>query len=157
MTIEQALSIAYAQLNRRERTVHEIRAALVRRGAEPEVVESAVLELVDQGYLDDARFAQLFVQDKRVLEQWGSARIRRALLDRGVSAELVDAALGDGSDSSDELDQALNLLQRRFPAPLVDRRGRERALGVLLRKGYEYELAVNALAAHRHQAGTASE
>ena len=47
-----------------------------------------------------------------------------------------------------ELDRALELLRRRFPTPPEDRRERERALGVLLRKGYESELALDALAAH---------
>ncbi len=40
----------------------------------------------EQGYLDDARFARMFVADKRELEQWGRERIRRGLLARGSSA-----------------------------------------------------------------------
>ena len=47
-----------------------------------------------------------------------------------------------------ELDRALALLRRRFPSPPRDRRERDRALGVLIRKGYDSELALDALAAH---------
>jgi regulatory protein len=39
-------------------------------------------------------------------------------------------------------------LRRRFPEPPEDRRERNRALGMLMRKGYESELALDALAAY---------
>ena len=117
--------------------------------------------LGEQGFLDDPRFARLFVADKRTLEQWGSERIRRGLLSRGIDRHLADAALAEevgGSSSlsddegvggpSSELDRALALLRRRFPQPPEDRRDRNRALGMLMRKGYESELALDALAAY---------
>jgi SOS response regulatory protein OraA/RecX len=44
------------------------------------------------------------------------------------------------------------LLRRRFPDPPRERRERERALSMLLRKGYESELALDALAAHSRAA-----
>ena len=146
-----------------------MRAHLGRPDADPEDVDGAVATLVEQGYLDDERFARLFVQDKRELEAWGSDRIRRTLLARGVDADLVEDALAEpragagtaggrgGPSAGDEpgragatgeLDRALALLHRRFPTPPADRRERERALGVLLRKGYDTDLALEAIAAH---------
>ncbi|MGH2929282.1 MAG: regulatory protein RecX, partial [Solirubrobacteraceae bacterium] len=105
-----------------------------------------------QRLLDDERFARLFVSDKRELEQWGSERIRRGLEARGIDRRLAETALsavnGDRAEPETELHRALALLRRRFPAPPEDRRTRERALGMLLRKGYETELALDALAAH---------
>jgi regulatory protein len=151
--VEQALGIAYRYLNRRESTEAEMRARFARAGVEPPDAEQAIGVLVEQGYLDDARFARLFAQDKRELEQWGSERIRQALLGHGVPSDLADDALiahagelGDGSES--EIDRALAVLRRRFPSPIADRRERERALGMLLRKGYDSELALDAIAAH---------
>ncbi|MGH2886826.1 MAG: hypothetical protein ACRDPA_29725, partial [Solirubrobacteraceae bacterium] len=55
---------------------------------------------------------------------------------------------GAGDEEETELDRALAVLRRRFPTPPADRRDRERAFGVLVRKGYESELALDALAAH---------
>jgi len=147
-----------------------MRAHLGRTGATPEDVECVIATLVEQGYLDDERFARLFVQDKRALEEWGSDRIRRALVARGVDSDLIAQALtedhagagtdglgaggdglgagGDGPDGGGEMDRALALLRRRFPSPAGDRRQRERALGVLLRKGYDADLALEAITAH---------
>jgi regulatory protein len=153
--LQKALDLAYAYLNPRDRTVSEVRQRLQRRGVSDEVTERVIEILGEQGFLDDGRFARLFVADKRTLEQWGSERIRRGLLSRGVDRRLVDAALAEEPATTDdheepesELDRALALLRRRFPDPPEDRRDRNRALGMLLRKGYDSELALDALAAY---------
>jgi regulatory protein len=152
--LQRALELAYRDLNRRERTVHEVRNRLESKGTEAVVVDEAVAVLAEQGAVDDARFARLFVQDKRELEQWGAERIRRGLLARGVDRELIAEALVERGEVDDEeppeteLDRALGLLRRRFSAPPRDRRERDRALGVLIRKGYDPELALDALAAY---------
>jgi regulatory protein len=157
--LQRALDLGYAYLNRRERTVAEVRTELERKGVSPELIDRAVQTFAEQGFLDDERFARLFVSDKRELEQWGSERIRRGLLARGVDRQLAERALtpGAGGDPSGdeeptELDRALEILRRRFSAPPRERRERERALGVLLRKGYESELALDALSAYGHEA-----
>ncbi|MCA1696275.1 MAG: RecX family transcriptional regulator [Actinobacteria bacterium] len=146
--LQRALELAYRYLNRRERTEAEVRQRLERDDLGSATVEAAISTLNEQGYLDDSRFARLFTEDKRQLEQWGSDRIRRSLRQRGIDPELIETALGEPTARS-ELEQALELLRRRFSQPPADRRERDRALGVLLRKGYEMELALAALAAYR--------
>jgi len=152
--LQKALDLAYAYVNPRDRTVSEVRQRLARRGVSDDLAEEAVQILGEQGFLDDTRFARLFVADKRTLEEWGSERIRRGLLSRGIDRHLVDEAVAEAADADpgeepqSELDRALALLRRRFPEPPQDRRDRNRALGILLRKGYESELALDALAAY---------
>ena len=114
-----------------------------RRGFDAGPIDRAIETLCEQGYLDDARFARLFAQDRRALEQWGSDRIRLTLSARGIDRELIEGALPDG-----ELDCAVAVLRRRFAIPPRDRRERDRALGVLLRKGYGQELALEALSTY---------
>jgi regulatory protein len=151
---EHALGIALAYLNRRDRTVAEVSRQLERAGVDQGTIAETVATLSDQGFLDDARFARLFADDKRRLEHWGSERIERGLLSRGVDRELVHSALAEMTAGS-ELDLALALLRRRFPSAPENRRDRDRALGVLLRKGYGSELALDALAAHSRDAEAA--
>ena len=105
------------------------------------------------------------MSDKRELERWGAERIRRGLSARGIDRAIAEQTLAATPDAVDlanldspraehcdgrggELARALELLRRRFPDPPQERRDRNRALGMLLRKGYEQELAIDALNAH---------
>lgn len=135
-------------MGRRDRTLAEMHAHLATRGV-PEVAAAAAIDtLSEQGYLDDARFAARFAADRRSLDSWGAQRIERRLRELGVAGELVAGALAElGPDT--ELQAALDLLERRFPEPPSDDRGRNRALGLLVRRGYELELAHDALRLHR--------
>jgi regulatory protein len=126
--------------------VAELRTCLERKRVEPEAIDHAVGELTAAGYLDDARFAQRYAEDRRNLDSWGSERIERKLRDAGVPPVHIEAALG--TQSADEaLDTAVALLRRRFPSPPDDDRGRDRALGLLVRRGYGLETAYDAVRA----------
>ncbi len=146
----RAIQIAYRFLNKRERTVAEMRDRLEREDDIGQAeIEAAIDELVGFGYLDDARYARVFAEDKRTLEQWGSERITRTLRERGVDRGLIAAALeqlGEAAEES-EFDRALQLLTQRFPLGPAEPRDRDRAFGVLVRKGYDTEVAADAIRA----------
>jgi regulatory protein len=144
--LEHALGLAYRHLGKRDRTVAQVRRHLAGRDVQEPVIDDAVDELVRLGYLDDERFARTFAEDRRALDGWGPERIERALLAAGVDGELVEAAVA-ARDTGDELDAALALLQRRCREIPTSERERERALGILVRKGYDLELAYDAVRA----------
>jgi len=127
----------------RERTVAELRAYLERKRVEPAAIDSAVAELTVAGLLDDAGYARRFAEDKRELQRWGSERIERDLRRRGIAPELIQSVLG-ATQRSAELDSAVSLLRERFGAPRDDRE-RDRAWRLLVRRGYERELAYEAV------------
>ena len=116
---------------------------LRQRGVEPEQVEVVVDHLASSGALDDVEFARRFAEDKRELQSWGSERIRTALLERGVAPSDVDEGLG-GVDAESELERAASLLRERA-APLAEPSDRQRALGLLARRGYDADLAYEAI------------
>jgi regulatory protein len=142
--LEHARAVAWRALNRRDRTELELRGILAEKRVGPEEANVVVGELLDGGFVDDASYAQRFADDRRRLDAWGSSRIERRLRELGVAAEHIAAAVGDqGHD--DELEAALALVRRRFPTVPATPRERDRALGMLVRKGYELELAYDAL------------
>src|SRR5919108_3263717 len=148
---ERAIDLAYRAVSARDRTVSELRTFLECKRVEPAAIEAAVAALSDAGYLDDARYAHRFAEDKRTLERWGSERIARELHRRGVDPERIDAALRE-HDRTDELDLALRLLAQRMPEPPRDDRERDRAWRLLVRRGYEPDLAYEAVRAHGRRA-----
>jgi regulatory protein len=144
--LQHALDLAFRYLGQRDRTVLELRRCLEGKRVEPAVIEQVLAQLGERGYLDDARFARQFAQDKRLLEEWGADRIERRLAVLGVPPEIVREAVG-ARNRDGELDAALALLRRRFPALGAEPREQQRAFGVLVRKGYDTELAWDAIRA----------
>ncbi len=142
--LEHARAFAWRALNRRERTELELRGILAEKRVAPEDAAVVVGELLDGGFLDDAGFAERFADDRRRLDAWGSERIARRLRELGVASEHIAAAVGE-QDRDDELEAAVALLRRRVPTVPATPRERDRALGMLVRKGYELELAYDAL------------
>jgi regulatory protein len=145
--LQHARDVAWAALNRREHTSAELRRQLERKRVEPELVAAVLDELTSGGWVDDAAYARRFAEDRRHLDGWGADRIARRLRALGVDPAHVEAAVA-ARGPADELAAALELLRRRFPSPPQDPRERNRALGVLVRKGYELELALDAVRRH---------
>jgi regulatory protein len=131
--------------------VAEVRTRLEAEHVEADVIDAAVAELEGQGHLDDARYAQRFAEDRRTIDAWGPERIERRLLAVGVEPALISAALGERG-ATEELEAAVAVLRRRFPRAPSDDRDRDRALGLLVRKGYDLELAYDAVRAYERDA-----
>ena len=73
--VERARALAWRALNKRDRTVDEVGGMLLGKRVEPSMADQVVTELIELGYLDDARYAQRFAEDRRRLDAWGSDRI----------------------------------------------------------------------------------
>ena len=144
--LQRSLDLAYRFLGRRDRTVAEVRRHLAAKEVDEASIEAAVAELEEQGYLGDARYALRFAEDRRALDGWGGERIERRLQAAGAPAEHVAAALAT-QDPEGELEAAVELLRRRLAEPPRSDRDRERALASLVRKGYELDLAYDAVRA----------
>jgi regulatory protein len=145
--IESARVLAWRALDRRDRTVDEMGGILLGKRVEPWVADQVVSELIELGYLDDARYAVRFAEDRRRLDAWGSERIARRLRELGVDREHIEVAVA-AQDPEDEMAAALELLRRRCPQPPESRAERDRALGILVRRGYAPDLAFDALRRH---------
>jgi regulatory protein len=146
--LQHALDLSYRYLGFRDRTVLEVRRHLEAKRVEPDTIEQTVAELLEQGYLDDARFAQRFVEDRRALDHWGNERIERKLLASGIDPEITTTALAAGDATESQFDAALATLKRRFHVPPETPKDRDRALSFLVRKGYELETAYDAIRAY---------
>jgi regulatory protein len=143
MTETDPLALALTALGRRERSRSELAEWLAKRGVDAVELEATLASLEDLGELDDARFARRYAEDKRELRGWGPERIRATLASRGLAPEQIESALGaEGRD--DQLQRAMDLLERRDDPP-VDERSRSRALAYLARRGYDSELAYDAV------------
>jgi regulatory protein len=139
----EAFELAVGAISRKERTVAELRAWLAARDVEAGEVDEAIERLTAIGELDDERFARRYAEDKRELRGWGPDRIREALVERGIERGLAEAAAG-GDGPAEQAERAAALLRGRG-AELGSEAGRGRALAYLARRGYDYEVAYQAV------------
>jgi regulatory protein len=144
--LDDALGRCYRHLAGREHSVAELRKRLERARLAPAIVDEALAIVSEQGYLNDARYARLLAEDRRNIDGWGVQRIRARLETAGIDAELIDDTLA-GWDHASELAAAAALLERRCPQPPADDRERQRAFGILIRAGFDSELAYEAIRA----------
>ncbi|HET6830424.1 MAG TPA: regulatory protein RecX [Solirubrobacterales bacterium] len=140
--VQDALSRALATLRRRERTAAELHRWLRDRGCTEEIADAAVAELAEIGEVDDERFAYAYAADKRELAGWGAHRIATALRERGIGDALAERAAAEPRD--DEIERAVGIVLSK-EGDLGDDRARARALAHLTRRGYEHELAYEAV------------
>ena len=106
--VERARGLAWRSLNKRDRTVNELGGMLLGKRVEPTVADQVVTELIQLGYLNDARYAERFAEDRRRLDAWGSDRIARRLRELGVDQESIEAAVA-AQDPEEELAAAQEL------------------------------------------------
>jgi regulatory protein len=91
-------------LTAREHSVQELRLKLEKRGYQPELIEQALDALQASSLLNDARFTEVFV-DNRIRKGQGPLRIRSGLREKGVGEQLIEECLRPYAD------QWLSLLQ----------------------------------------------
>lgn len=125
-----------------------MKTKLERKGIEPGAATVALEEVAGSGYLDDADYARRFAEDRRRLDHWASERIAGELARRGVAPDLVaEAVAGYGGEEELEAAKAF-LVDRLGDDPPADDRARNRALGLLVRRGYQSDVAYEAVRRH---------
>jgi len=133
----------------RRRLHQKIQLSAKVHGTDPEegaaAVERLIARFTELGLLDDVRFAR--EQVRRLLARGtSSAMIRNRLRAKGLTAELIDAALAadEAGGAGRELRAALRYARRRRLGPyrLDDRaERRDRDLAALGRQGFDFETA----------------
>lgn len=152
--LQIALKHAYRYLAKRDRTEAEVRAYLEKRETDPASLEAAISELLELKYLDDERYVQRYVEDRRRLDGWGPVRITQGLRKIGIDNTLIAPAIAAVAEESpdDDVDLATELVQRRFNRrPLDGDRDRQKALRAVVSKGHSLDVAYAAVRAYEER------
>jgi len=139
------LTLAYRLLAMRDRTEHEIRAALVTEGIRtPEVVADIVETLRRQGYLDDRRLAAGFMRFAAKHRPGGPHLARRKLRKAGVSEEIIEAEIREALPPERERELAEALARKKLRGATDRIKAVRRVHGFLARRGFS-ESVVSAI------------
>ncbi len=138
-TRARAREDAYRLLSYRDRSEKEVRDRLARREYAEEVIEETLAHLRENGYLDDARFAERWVAAR------GGTRGRRALAfelrQKGVGDAPVREALAEAaSDDAQRAAAREAALRRVGPRPAdTSPQAKTRLAAFLQRRGFDWD------------------
>jgi len=105
ITIPQALAKARAYCARQERAQQEVRKKLFVWEVPAKEIEGIISQLISEGYLNEARFAEHFAVSKFRQKGWGLKKIEQALKAKQVSEPCI--RLGLNSIAEDEYGDVL--------------------------------------------------
>ncbi|CAM3805036.1 RecX family transcriptional regulator [Deinococcus frigens] len=125
------LAYAFRALGGRALTGAELRGKLERRSDNPELIEEVLKRVQELGYQNDEQVAQIEGKRRGV----GGFRVRQTLKRRGVTEELIQDTL-EARDPDQERAEALEILERRWPALARKKDPKASAYAFLARRGY---------------------
>ncbi|MBR1387382.1 MAG: RecX family transcriptional regulator [Alloprevotella sp.] len=140
-TPDQLFDRAATLCAHREVCRDDVRQKLYAWGARSEWVDDLLDRLVDEQYIDEQRYAEAFVHDKALFNQWGRVKIRHMLEMKQLPASLIEQAL-QTIDEDQYTGQLRELLLQKLPT-IRAKNEYERAQKLLrfaAGRGYEAEL-----------------
>jgi len=136
--LEKAYERALHFLSYRPRSTAEVRRYLTGKKISPEVAEKVIARLTASGLLDDAAFARFWAENRAAFSPRSRRLLSQELRQKGIDAAHIAAVL-----PQDEAEGARQAARRkaRTISRLDFQTFRQRMLGYLQRRGYDYELA----------------
>jgi len=134
---EKAHERALHFLSYRPRSESEIRRHLQESNVAPEHIEEIMNRLASVGLVDDAAFARFWVENREQFRPRGGRALRYELRHKGLSPEVIEAALAGYDDEAmaQEAARAQSRRWRQLPRPDFQRR----LAAFLARRGFDYD------------------
>lgn len=137
-------------LSIRPRSKKEIRDYLSRKKYSDETAERVVARLESLKLLDDAAFARMVCRDMLAKRPVGEKFLRNALFKKGVPKDLIDTMAAEFFTPESEFLMAVDAAERQYARlerttkRLDDAHFRKKILDYLVRRGFDFETAMNA-------------
>lgn len=143
--LEEAYRAALAIVERKARTSRELGEALKRKGYSAEAIAGCLQRMQSRRLLDDSAYARRFAEQRTAGQRKGRHLVRQELVQRGISREEADRAIGELDDRV-EIEAANALARKKWPqlkGELRERRMKLRAF--LMRRGFPSGIVRTAL------------
>lgn len=119
-------------LSIRPRSEWEIVNYLERKKQAPALIENILSRLSNLGYINDRKFAELWVDNRRRLKPTSSLKLRSELKQKHISSEIIDEVLSQKQDDHSALKEMLERKRLRYPDKI-------KLMQHLARQGFRYD------------------
>lgn len=89
---------ALSSIKSRMKSINDLREFLLRKEYPSDMVDDAINKLINQGYLNDEMFVKSFINNQIITTSNGPYKIKKELLDKKISSDIIDNNLDLFSD-----------------------------------------------------------
>lgn len=101
-------------LNLSMRTVNEVREKMTKRGYASTVINEVINNLLQEKYLDDENYTEVFINSMKNYKTWGRFMMKKKLYEKKLPKELAESKLAELVSDEDELVIAHKYLEREY-------------------------------------------
>lgn len=141
LTEKEIIQKLAAQCAKREYCSADMRSKMYRMGVSEDVQDNVLQWLIDHHFIDDARYCELFVEDKVNNCSWGRRKIEQSLYQKRISSDIFTPIL-DAVPSDSYQDSLLPLLQRKYQSLRHESsyNRRNKTIKYAMSRGYSYDV-----------------
>jgi len=141
----EAKNVALKFLSFRRRTEKEIKDKLKKKGFDERTIKSTIEKLKEYDLINDFEFATAWVKERLADKPRGKKLLKHELWKKGVKKDVIDQVTEELCQDEDKsASKLLEKIKKRY-RNLEPEVARRRMLSLLLRRGFSYENAKNAL------------
>ncbi len=144
---EKYLNKALHFLSYRARSEKEVRDSLIKKKAQPEIIERVISSLKEHKFLNDSDFAKQFIEQRLRFKPKSLRIIKMELKQKGIDPETIDEAFVNLQNNTEEdlsgsdLDSAKKLVERKIDKykDLERQEIYQKLGGFLARRGFDWD------------------
>ncbi len=122
-----------------ERSHFQVEQKLYTLGMIPDAIDHIMVHLLDEGFLNEERFARSYVRGKFYHKAWGKQKIIQGLKQHQVHDNLIEKALNEIKE--EDYKQSIKRLIKKKSKTISQPKtyiGKQKIARYLLQKGYKY-------------------
>lgn len=138
---ERAFDYCIWHLSRMDQTEKFLRDKMKSKNYDSTVVDETIFRLQESNYLNDERYAELYMERESV-RALGSRAVSQKLRDKGISEDKIQELLDERSED-EERESALEIAEKKvnsYSEDLPYDTKKRRLIGLLSRKGFSGDI-----------------
>ncbi len=127
-----------------ERCHSEVKGKLFHLGLKSDEADEILVHLIQQGFLNEERFANAYVSGKFTIKGWGRKKIIYQLKGKGINVKLIQAAISRIEET--DYEKTLYSLIEKKAATMKEKDSFKKMASLtqyLVNTGYEIDLVIN--------------
>ncbi|MCX7678448.1 MAG: RecX family transcriptional regulator [Spirochaetes bacterium] len=138
-------------LSIKNRTSHELRKYLLKKGFSADIIAEVTMELTDAKIVDDIKYAIEYARMRKNKKLVGKRLIQSELKQKGLPNAAIRKALEESNYSEAQIEEVIELARKKFRAIGMKKNALRKVSFFLSQRGFEYELIQKVIEQLQHE------